>query len=209
MRKITYHYSALSKQTWFYAGALYLLLMSIVYVLVTVYKVEGYYEELNLTVVLLANVIGIAFFILLSFGHFVCYAEYDEEKIIYHNRLLRREKTFYFKDARAVIFDKQGVKFYDNEQALVNKEKPLFYLPFFRDGKIEPIPINGLFKTLQAREAAHAEADDFKVYKTFKVLPGYGRRWKYLSFAYACLTLLVLMNCAKPLAVIIGLTKAF
>ena len=73
MRKLTYHYSAVSKQTWFYSGILYLLLMSMVYILVVAYKVEGFYEDLNLTVALLANVAGMAFFYLLSLGHNVCF----------------------------------------------------------------------------------------------------------------------------------------
>ena len=43
MQKITYHYSALSKQTWFYSGILYLALLSAVYILVVAYRVEGFY----------------------------------------------------------------------------------------------------------------------------------------------------------------------
>lgn len=61
MCKITYHYSALSKQAWFYAGILYLLLTSLVYILVAAYKVEGYYEQLNLPLILAANFIGMIF----------------------------------------------------------------------------------------------------------------------------------------------------
>ncbi|MCI8608853.1 MAG: hypothetical protein HFE73_04340 [Firmicutes bacterium] len=209
MHKITYHYSALPKQTWFYAGILYLVLSSIVSVQVEMYRVPGFYESQNLLLALIANGLGMIFFFLLSFGHYVCYAEYDDEKIVYHNRLLRKTRTFFYKDATAVIFDKRGVKFYDDNKKLANKEKPLFFLSFFRDGKIEAIPINQFYQKMQQREAAINEPDKFKVYKTFKVLPGYGRNWKYLSFAYACLTLLVLMNCMRPLAVILGLMQAF
>ena len=209
MQKITYHYSALSKQTWFYSGILYLALLSAVYILVVAYRVEGFYEDLNLTMSLLANTAGMIFFYLLSLGHHVCYTEYDDEKITYKNRLLRKSRTFYYKDAEAVIFDRWGVKFYD-EQALVNKEKPEFYVPFFRDGKVEPIQLNYFFKLMKDREEELTEKDEkFKVYKTFKIVPGYGRKWKYLSFAYACLTLLVLMNCSRPLSVIIGLMSAY
>ena len=77
MQKITYRYSALSKQTWFYAGALYLALLSAVYILVAACRLEGYYERMNLTVNLLANGAGMAFFYLLSLGHNVCFSEYD------------------------------------------------------------------------------------------------------------------------------------
>ena len=40
MQKITYHYSALSKQTWFYSGILYLALLSAVYILVVAYRTD-------------------------------------------------------------------------------------------------------------------------------------------------------------------------
>lgn len=209
MKKITYHYTALSKQTWFYSGVLYLALCSIVALQIEIYKVPGYYETQNLLVSLLSYAVGMIFFVLLSFGHYVCYAEYDDEKITYRNRLTRKSRTFYYKEATSVIFDKGGIKFYDNQQALVNKERPLFYFPFFRDGKVEAILVNRFFQLMQEREQKIGDPDKFKVYKTFKVLPGYSRRWKYVSFAYACLSLLVLINCAKPLAVILGLMQAF
>ena len=121
MQKITYHYSALSKQTWFYSGILYLALLSAVYILVVAYRVEGFYEDLNLTMSLLANTAGMIFFYLLSLGHHVCYTEYDDEKITYKNRLLRKSRTFYYKDAEAVIFDRWGVKFYANRPWSIKK----------------------------------------------------------------------------------------
>ena len=62
---------------------------------------------------------------------------------------------------------------------------------------------------MQQREAETEAPAQFKVYKTFKVVPGYGRKWKYLSFAYACLTIWVFMNCMKPLSVILGLMQTF
>lgn len=210
MQKITYRYSALSKQTWFYAGALYLALLSAVYILVAACRLEGYYERMNLTVNLLANGAGMAFFLLLSLGHHVCASEYDAEQITYRNRLLKRSRSFRYEQAEVMIFDRRGVKFYADEEALLHKEKPDFYVPFFRDGKVDAVQLDHFFKLMKSREAKLAEKGAcFKVYKTFKVVPGYGRRWKYLSFAYACLTLLVLMNCTRPLAAIMGILSAF
>ncbi len=209
MQRLTYHYSALSKQTWFYAGMLYLALSSVVSIQLQLYKVPGYYESQNLLLALTANALGIVFFLLLSLGHYTCYAEYDEEKIVYHNRLLRKQRTFFFRDASAVIFDNRGIKFYDDNEKLIHKEKPLFFISFFRDGKIEAIPLNQFYHKMQQREAETEAPAQFKVYKTFKVVPGYGRKWKYLSFAYACLTIWVFMNCMKPLSVILGLMQTF
>lgn len=209
MKKITYRPTALSKQFWFYFGVLYLVLTSVMSILIEVYKVPGFYEEQNLLLVLFANVIGMAFFILLSLGHHTCYSEYDDEKVIYHNRLTRKVITFYYKDATSIIFDKKGAKFYNNNDDLVNKKPPLFMVPFFRDGKIEAIPIDQFYKFMKAREEEIGDPEKFKVYRTYKVLPGYSGSWKYLSFAYACLAFLTLINCSSPAAVILGLMMSF
>lgn len=209
MKKITYRYTALSKQIWFYSGVLFLLLTSVVYILIEVYQVPGYYESQSLPLSLFANAIGIAVFILISLGHKVCYSEYDNEKIIYHNRLTRKNRTFFYENASSVIFDSKGVKFYDNDEDLVAKKKALFTVPFFRDGKIEPLSIDGFYKFMKQREEDLADPEKFKVYRTYKILPGYSRNWKYVSFAYACLAFLIMANCATPLAVIIGLIQSF
>ena len=209
MKKITYQPTAIPKQVWFYAGVFYLILTSIMYILVEVYNVPEYAESQNLAVSLIANIIGMAFFVLLSLGHKACYTEYDDEKAIYHNRLTRKKITFYYKDATSVIFDKRGAKFYNNQEDLVNKKKPLFMIPFFRDGKIQAIPIDKFYRFMLEREAEIDNPEVFKVYRTYKVLPGYERNWKYVSFAYACLAFLVIINCSKPLAAILGLMMAF
>ena len=209
MNKITYQPTTVPKQVWFYAGIIYLILMSIMYILIKVYDVPEYADQINLGVVLAANLIGIIFFFQLSRGHKTCYCEYDEEKITYYNRLTRKQKTFYYNDATSIIFDKKGAKFYDNNDDLVNKKKPLFMIPFFRDGKIQAIPIDKFYRFMLQREAEINDPERFKVYRTYKVLPGYSYNWKYLAFAYACMTVLVVLNWSKPLAVILGLIMTF
>ena len=209
MEKITYQPTALPKQLWFYVGVLYLLLTSVMYIMIEVYDVPEFANSQNLALVLIANIIGMVFFVLLSLGHKVCYTEYYEEKAVYHNKLTRKEITFYYKDATSIIFDKRVAKFYNNNDDLVNKRKPLFMIPFFRDGKIKAIPIDRFYKSMLEREKEINNPEQFKVYRTYKVLPGYERNWKYLSFAYACLAFLSFINCSKPLAVILGLMMAF
>lgn len=208
MNKITYHYSAISKQIWFYICAVYLLIWALVFTEIKIFHVEKYYDGLNLTTTLLFLFVGIAFFIILSFQHYLCYSEYDDEKIIYHNRLLHTSKTFYYKDCHSVIFDNHGIKFYESDDKLVNKKKPIFYIPFFRFGKIEAIQANNFFILLDERQKLINSHKEFALYKTFSVLPGYGRRWKYLAFFYACLCIVSLSSCASPLAIAIGLIKS-
>lgn len=140
MKKITYRYTALSKQIWFYSGVLFLLLTSVVYILIEVYQVPGYYESQSLPLSLFANAIGIAVFILISLGHKVCYSEYDNEKIIYHNRLTRKNRTFFYENASSVIFDSKGVKFYDNDEDLVAKKKALFTVRSSETVRSNPFP---------------------------------------------------------------------
>lgn len=208
MKKLEYRPTSAVKQFWFYCGIFYLILNSIMYILISTLNLdslEKYQGTFNLPLTLGAYFLGMVFFYLLSRGHLACYTEYDEEKMIYHNRLLRKEITFYYKDATSVIFDKRGIKFYDNHEDLVNKAKPLFYVPFFRDGRVYPIPMDEFFKFMKAREEEIGDPDQFKVYRTYKILPGYSKDWRYLSFAYGCLAFLVILNCASPAAVILGM----
>lgn len=207
MNKIYYHYSSVSKQAWFYSCALYLVIWMFVFMEIKILRIQGYYEQINLLYALILLGLGFILFISLSFQHFICYSLYDNEKITYYNRLLRKEKTFYYKDCHAVIFDKTGVKFYKSQDDLVKKLKPLFYIPFFRFGKIEAIPINKFYMMLEQRQEKINNPQEFSLFKSFKVLPGYGIRWKYLSFFYACLCIICVSSCATPLAIAIGILK--
>lgn len=85
----------------------------------------------------------------------------------------------------------------------------LFFIPFFRDGKINVLEHKRFYDLLKEREAAIGDAERFVVYRSYKEVPGYSRKWKYVSFAYACLDVLLGLNCFTPIAVILGLLETF
>ena len=209
MNKLTYTYTNVPKQLLFYICAFYLVLRSIMDIQIVVYQVEGYADKIDLPLALVINVLFFALWLLLSNGHKVCYTEFDSEKAIYRNRFLRTQKEFRFENAQAVFFDKKGIRFFAHKEDAADKNKAIFFIPFFRDGKINAIEHKRFYDMLKDREAAIGDTDRFVVYRSYKEVPGYGRKWKYVSFAYACLDVLLALNCFTPIAVIIGLLENF
>ncbi len=209
MNKLTYTYTNVPKQLLFYICAFYLVLRSIMDIQIVLYQVEGYADQINLPLELTVNALFFAFWLLLSNGHKLCYTEFNSEKAIYHNRLLRTKKEFLFENARAVFFDKRGIRFFARKEDASDKRKALFFIPFFRDGKINVLEHKHFYDLLKEREAAIGDAERFVVYRSYKEVPGYSRKWKYVSFAYACLDVLLGLNCFTPIAVILGLLETF
>ena len=209
MNKLTYTYTNVPKQLLFYICAFYLVLRSIMDIQIVLYQVEGYADQINLPLELTVNALFFAFWLLLSNGHKLCYTEFNSEKAIYHNRLLRTKKEFLFENARAVFFDKRGIRFFARKEDASDKRKALFFIPFFRDGKINVLEHKRFYDLLKEREAAIGDAERFVVYRSYKEVPGYSRKWKYVSFAYACLDVLLGLNCFTPIAVILGLPETF
>ena len=97
MNKLTYTYTNVPKQLLFYICAFYLVLRSIMDIQIVLYQVEGYVDQINLPLELTVNALFFAFWLLLSNGHKLCYTEFNSEKAIYHNRLLRTKKEFLLK----------------------------------------------------------------------------------------------------------------
>ena len=209
MNKLTYTYTNVPKQLLFYICAFYLVLRSIMDIQIVLYQVEGYADQINLPLELTVNALFFAFWLLLSNGHKLCYTEFNSEKAIYHNRLLRTKKEFLFENARAVFFDKRGIRFFARKEDASDKRKALFFIPFFRDGKINVLEHKRFYDLLKEREAAIGDAERFVVYRSYKEVPGYSRKWKYVSFAYACLDVLLGLNSFTPIAVILGLLETF
>lgn len=198
MKKIGYHYTNFAKQAFIIICFLYLFLRFLIVLEIRFFKLEGYYENLNFPLTLLMYIALFFLMLILFRGHKICISTYDEHTLTYYNTLLRKSKSLDLSTVKMAVFDTFGVKFYDHRDADYKNEKPMFFLPFFRDGVIEALDIDAFFKTLKARE-------DIQVIKTFKVLPGYTKKWTALTVFYGFLAVFAFMNTATPLTVVIVL----
>lgn len=199
MKKIGYHYTNLAKQIFIGICFLYLLLRFLIVLEILVFKLDGYYENMNFPADLPAV------FLSSFWSCWWCSADtksassaYDEQTLTYYNTLLRKSKSLDLSTVKMAVFDTFGVKFYDHQDADYKNEKPMFFLPFFRDGIIEALDIDAFFKMMKAKEGV-------QVIKTFKVLPGYTKKWTALTVFYGFLAVFAFMNTATPLTVVIVL----
>ena len=196
MKRINYRYTNLPKQILIFAALAYVVMLAIIMAEIAIFKLEGFYENTNfvLTPVLYAVYFTVLFCLLRQHKFF--YGEYDENTLIYHNKFLRKELSFNLADAKLAVFDTFGIKFYANADIVPDTDKPIFFFPFFRGGIIEAVSINNFYKALLERE-------DMQVIKNFKVLPGYTKKWKIVSFIYAIFAVILGSSLATPIAAIV------
>jgi len=196
MKRINYRYTNLPKQILIFAALAYVVMMAVIMAEIAIFKLEGFYEETNflLTIPLYLVYFGVLFAFLRQYKFF--YGEYDENTLFYHNKLLRKEKSFNLSDAKLAVFDTFGIKFYADANINPDTDKPIFFFPFFRGGIVEAISLNNFYKALLERE-------DMQVIKNFKVLPGYTKKWKIVSFIYAIFAVVLGSSLATPIATII------
>lgn len=191
MKKIGYHYTNLAKQIFIGICFLYLLLRFLIVLEILVFKLDGYYENMNFPLTLLLYFVIFLVLLVVLRGHKICISAYDEQTLTYYNTLLRKSKSLDLSTVKMAVFDTFGVKFYDHQDADYKNEKPMFFLPFFRDGIIEALDIDAFFKMMKAKEGV-------QVIKTFKVLPGYTKKWTALTVFYGFLAVFAFMNTATP-----------
>ena len=196
MKKISYRYTNSMKQILFIMGLIYFFLRMVVMAEIIIFKIPGYYENVNipLTIVFYAVLFAVLFLIFMGYKFFL--STYDENSVTYYNRFLRKERSMPFSQARLAVFGSRGVSFYASEDGNETGEHPIFFIPFFRGGIIDAIEINDFFKDLKARE-------DIKVIKKFSVLPGYSKKWYILKIIYGFLAVIALVQCSTPLYVVI------
>lgn len=201
MKKIPYRYTNIAKQAFIITIMLQALFRLIIMAEIVIFKVDKFYENTNIPLTILMYAVIFAILIVLFRGHTFCYSLYDDQQVIYRNTLLRREKELAFADAKLAVLDTFGIKFYADPEADPKTAKPIFFLPFFRDGIIEAVPVNNFYKSLKER-------GDMAVIKKFKVLPGYTKKWRFVTIAYALLAAVCLMSLSTPLTVIIVLFQS-
>lgn len=196
MKRINYRYTNLPKQILIFAALAYVVMLAIIMAEIAIFKLEGFYEETNflLTIPLYIVYFAVLFALLRQYKFF--YGEYDKDTLTYHNKLLRKSTQFNLSDARLAVFDTFGIKFYADANINPATDKPLFVFPFFRGGIVEAVSLNNFYKALLERE-------DMQVIKNFKVLPGYTKKWKIVSFIYAIFAVVLGSSLATPIATIV------
>lgn len=196
MKRINYRYTNLPKQILIFAALAYVVMLAIIMAEIAIFKLEGFYENTNflLTIPLYIIYFAVLFAILRQYRFF--YGEYNDEVLIYHNKLLRKELQFNLSDANLAVFDTFGIKFYADANINPNTDKPIFFFPFFRGGIVEAVSLNNFYKAMLERE-------DMQVIKNFRVLPGYTKKWKIVSFIYAIFAVVLGSSLATPIATIV------
>lgn len=198
MKKIQYHYTNTAKQLFIGVAFLYTLLRFLVMLEIIIFKIDGYYEATNIPLTILLYAVLFTLVIAVFRGHRFCYSLYDDNRLIYKNTLLRKQKVLDLNTVNLAVLDTFGVKFYKNGDADAKKDKPDFFLPFFRDGIIEAVHIDKFYRMLKEREDIH-------VVKNFTVLPGYSKKWRFVTIGYGILAFSLFLNCITPLTAVIVL----
>lgn len=196
MNIISYRYTNTFKQFLLIVCMLYFILCATVIAEVVIFNVPGY--EVNVVGGLLLYGVIFALLVLLFIGYKFCYTLYDNDTVIYYNKLLKKERSIDLSTVDRVVLGKKGVNFYANGDF----ENSAMYMPFFRGGIIEALEIDKFYRTMKERE-------DITVIKEFQVLPGYGKWFTALKVLYVFLTAYVLLLCATPLAAVIVLFQHF
>lgn len=196
MNIISYRYTNTFKQFLLIVCMLYFILCATVIAEVVIFNVPGY--EVNVVGGLLLYGVIFALLVLLFIGYKFCYTLYDEDTVIYYNKLLKKERSIDLSTVDKVVLGKKGVNFYANGDF----ENSAMYIPFFRGGIIEALEIDKFYRTMKEREG-------ITVVKEFQVLPGYGKWFTALKVLYVFLTAYILLLCATPLAAVIVLFQHF
>ena len=196
MNIISYRYTNTFKQFLLIICMIYFLLCAAIVCEVVIFDVPGY--EVN---VIGALFLYAAIFVLLAMifiGYKFFYTLYDDDTIIYYNKLLKKEYSANFADIKKVVLHKRGVSFYADSTSTT----AALYIPFFRGGIIDALEIDKFYRFLKAKEG-------IDVVKEFTVLPGYGKGFTVLKVVYVFLSAYVLLLCATPLVAVIVLFQNF
>ncbi|QIB68923.1 hypothetical protein Ami103574_06120 [Aminipila butyrica] len=195
MEKITYYYSALSKQVFILLLGCLVLFRFLLLMEVILYNINGYGELMNLGASIVLYGFYLAVCLLAFTGYKFFYTEFDEQEVIYHNRLLRKQKRVELTEIRRAHLTKRGIYLYGD-----GERKPLLYLPFFRWGVVSAVGVDRLYKLLKERS--------IEIQKDFKVLPGHGKRWKWVAILYSCMALLILGSATQTLSLVVAIFKS-
>lgn len=195
MEKIKYYYSAMSKQVFILILSVLIVTRFILFVQVMTYNINGYAGKINIQATLLLYLVYLFICIFFFIAYKFFFTVFDENNATYYNKLLKKEVTVNLNSIERAHLTKKGIYLYEEK-----KENPVFYLPFFRFGIVSPVGVDNFYKVLKQK--------DIKIEKDFTILPGHGKRWKWVSVLYTCLALLVLGTETQTLALVVAIIKS-
>ena len=195
MEKIKYYYSSMSKQVFLLILGLLVVTRFVLLVQVVKYDIVDYAQDFSLWASSLLYLFYLAMCAFFFAAYKLFYAIFDENEIIYHNKLLRKEIHFSLNNLKKVHLSKKGIYLYEN-----SKDKSPFYLPFFRFGIISPVGVDKFYKLLKQK--------NIEIQKDFSTLPGQGKKWKWVSTIYTGLALLTLASATQAIALLSAIIKS-
>lgn len=195
MRKIIYMYSSLARQ--FFLASLGLLLLSrlVLFVEGAVFNMEKFeIFYLPATIGLIVLLMFCCAFLFIGQRFF--YGAFSEHEFIFYNLITRNEKHINLDHLVLAEFMSTGIKLYDDLDS-----KPIFKIPFYRLGIVSPIGV-GSFEDLMKYK-------NIEITKSYTVLPCYSRGFKFISIAYAALTIGISLNAFQIIILNILIFKQF
>lgn len=195
MKKIRYYYSSMSKQVFLILLSLFIITRFIIFTEVIIYDINNYSAMFNIgqTIILYLFYLFICAFFFFGFNFF--YTTYNENQVIYINKILRKD---YFVDLSRIdraLLNKHGIYLY-----YLGEDKHCLFIPFFRLGVISPVGIDEFYKLLKSK--------NIQIEKTFTVLPSSKKSNKIVSTIYSGLALLTLGSLTQSIALATTIFKS-
>ncbi len=196
MNRIRYTFTNKAKIMFFVTVMLLFLLRFIITLQIKFYGIDGYTVYITPTLIYY----GIIFLaIIIIFFCYKCFiTTYDSNEIVYTNYLLRRSRRISVDEVRYALLDWKGIHL---RRSADEGEPDALTIPFFRGGVINPFDADKFFRMLLSNK-------NIKVTKTFKTLPGYTKKWRWVSIIYAILAICTLLASANYLYTVIVLFTA-
>jgi len=200
MRKIEYTFITLARQFLFISIFIYVLLHLSVVTEILVFKIDKYYQAFNFPITYLIYGLIVLLIGCLFFQHRFFYAEYTKSTLTYTNKVFHKSRSIDFDNVDNVICDTFGAYFFNKGSVSREKKDADFVLPFFRGGRIDVVQLNKMLDYMSSH--------GINVTKTYKIMPGYGKKTKILSFVYGFFAIAIIANCANPIYTVIVLLQA-
>lgn len=194
MKKIRYYYTSMSKQVFLILLFLLILVRFLIFQLVVKHDLLGKAHLYNVPATIALNLVLLLLCALFLLGFKFFYTEFDDDQIIYHNRLLNKKIQLDFNQVEKAILSKRGIRLYTKAT-----ETPAMFIPFFRMGLISPPGVDTFYRLLKSK--------NISIEKQFITLPGHGKSKKIIPLIYSVLALITLASLTQAIALLNAIIK--